>query len=96
MMKFLIRMCVPTETGNKIAQDDISMKNIENYLNHIHAEAAYFFVSNGERNAIFIVNIDSVDMLPRIAEPLFQEFNAKVDIHPVMNLDELKKGYSKS
>jgi hypothetical protein len=35
----------------------------------------------------FIVNMDSVDMLPSIAEPLFQEFNAKVDIYPAMNLD---------
>jgi len=88
-------MHVPTETGNKIAQDDSSMTNLEDYLNHVKAETAYFFVSNGERNAIFIVNIDSVDILPNLAEPLFQKFNAKVDIYPVMNLDELKKGYSK-
>lgn len=95
MMKFLIHMHVPTETGNKIVQDDRGMKNVEEYLNLIKAEAAYFFVSNGERNAIFIVNMDSVDMLPSLAEPLFQKFNAKVDIYPVMNHDELKKGYSK-
>jgi hypothetical protein len=71
------------------------MTNLEDYLNHVKAEVSYFFVSNGERNAIFIVNIDSVDMLPSLAEPLFQKFHAKVDIYPVMNLDELKKGYSK-
>jgi hypothetical protein len=39
--------------------------------------------------------MDSEDMLPSIAEPLFQEFNAKVDIYPAMNLDDLKKAYSK-
>jgi hypothetical protein len=88
-------MHVPTEAGNKIAQDDAGMKNLEDYLNHIKAEASYFFVSNGERNAIFIVNMDSIDMLPSIAEPLFQKFHAKVDIYPAMNFYELKNGYSK-
>lgn len=57
----------PTESGNKIVQDGSGMTNLENYLNHVKAEASYFFVSNGKRNAIFIVNIDSVDMLPNLA-----------------------------
>jgi hypothetical protein len=35
----------------------------------------------------------SVDMMPVIAEPLFQ-MGAKVEFHPAMNLDELKKGLS--
>ena len=35
----------------------------------------------------------SMDMMPVIAEPLFQ-MGAKVEFHPAMNLDELKKGLS--
>jgi hypothetical protein len=33
-------------------------------------------------------------MIQVIAEPLFQGFDANVDIHPTMNLDDLKKAVS--
>jgi len=42
----------------------------------------------------FVLNLPSQDMLPAIAEPLFQDFEADVEIHPAMNLDELKKAIS--
>jgi hypothetical protein len=37
----------------------------------------------------------TVDKIPVIAEPMFQEYNAKVQIHPVMLFDDVKKGLSK-
>jgi hypothetical protein len=40
---------------------------------------------------VFIVNMESPDMIPSIAEPLFQGFGAKVKFHPVMVFDDLKK-----
>lgn len=39
----------------------------------------------------FVVNMDSLDMNPSIAEPLFQGMSANVEFHPVMLLDDLKK-----
>jgi hypothetical protein len=44
----------------------------------------------------FIVNIESNDQIPALMEPLFQGMNAKVEVHPVMNFDDLKKGLSKN
>ena len=44
----------------------------------------------------FIVNMDTPDnKIPIILEPLFQEFKAKVEVHPIMILDDLKKAFSK-
>jgi hypothetical protein len=37
----------------------------------------------------------SADKIPVIAEPFF-EMGAKVEFHPVMNFEELKKGLSAS
>jgi hypothetical protein len=37
----------------------------------------------------------SVDKIPSGAEPMFQEYNAQVEFHPVMILD-LKKGNLKA
>jgi hypothetical protein len=44
----------------------------------------------------FIVNMESADMIPNIAEPLFQDMGAKVEFHPVMLLDDLKKALGRS
>ena len=57
------------------------------------AEAAYFTELNGDRTCLFFIDIPSVDMMPVIAEPLFQ-MGAKVEFHPAMNMEELKKGLS--
>jgi hypothetical protein len=35
--------------------------------------------------------MDTADMMPSLAEPLFQDLGAKVEFHPVMILDDLKK-----
>jgi hypothetical protein len=49
IMRFLIRMHLPTEAGNKLLQDGAAVKNVEDYINPMNAEAAYFVVSDGER-----------------------------------------------
>jgi hypothetical protein len=48
--------------------------------------------ANGNRIAAFIVDIQSADQIPVLAEPLFSEMRAHVEFHPVMSLDDLKKG----
>ena len=45
------------------------------------------------RTIVFIVDMQSADQIPALAEPLFQEWGAKVEFHPVMTLEDLKKGY---
>jgi hypothetical protein len=47
---------------------------------------------DGHRSAAFKVNIESNDQVPAIVEPLFQWMGANLDVIPVMNFDDLKKG----
>jgi hypothetical protein len=42
----------------------------------------------------FAVNMHSADMIPLIIEPLFQKFKARVEMHPIMVFDDLKKAFS--
>jgi hypothetical protein len=95
-MRFLIRTRIPTEDGNKMVQDPNFLKNLEEYMNKVKPEAAYFMPIDGHRSAAFIVNIQSNDQVPAIVEPLFQWMGANVDVIPVMNFDELKMGISKN
>jgi hypothetical protein len=91
-MRFLIRARIPTEAGNKMVQDPNFLKKLEEYINKVKAEATYFFEADGNRIAAFIVDIQSADQIPIISEPLFNGMDAHVELHPVMSLDDLKKG----
>jgi hypothetical protein len=94
-MKFLVRAKIPAEAGNKMVQDPNFLKNLEEYMNKVKPEAAYFMPQAGERSAAFIANIESNDQIPSLVEPLFQWMGANVEVFPVMNFDDLKKGLSK-
>ena len=91
-MRFLIHARIPTEDGNKMVQDPNFLRKLETYINKVKAEATYFFEANGNRIAAFIVDIQSADQIPVLAEPLFSGMGANVEIHPVMSLDDLKEG----
>jgi hypothetical protein len=90
-MRFIVRAKIPTEAGNKMVKDPKFIQNLEEYISKVKAEASYFFEADGNRVCAFVVNMDSVDMIPTIAEPLFQEMGANVEFHPVMSFDDLKK-----
>lgn len=90
-MRFAIRATVPTEAGNKVVKDPNFLANIENFIKTNNVEAAYFYEAGGDRSMTYILDLASADRIPAIAEPLFM-LGAKVEFHPVMNLDDLKKG----
>jgi len=91
-MRFLILAKIPTEDGNKMVQDPKFLEKIEKYINKVKAEATYFFEADGNRVASFIVDIENADQIPVLSEPLFSGMGAHVELHPVMSLDDLKKG----
>jgi len=85
---------MPTEAGNKAVQDPNFLKNLEDYMNKAKPEAAYFFEAGGDRVAAFVVDMQTPDQIPVLAEPLFVGWGAKVEFHPAMNFDDLKKAIS--
>lgn len=91
-MRFLILAKIPTEDGNKMVLDPKFLEKIEKYINKVKAEATYFFETDGNRVASFIVDIKSADQIPVLSEPLFSGMGAHVELYPVMSLDDLKKG----
>jgi hypothetical protein len=92
-MRFLVRVTMPTEAGNKAVKDPKFLKNIEGFVRDMKAESAYFLEMDGRRNALFFVDIPTVDMVVPFSESFFQ-MGADVKFHPAMGLDDLKKGFS--
>ena len=91
-MRFLIRTRIPTEPGNKMMQDPDFLKKLEDYMNKVKPEASYFMPIEGQRSCAFIVNAERNEKLPAMVEPLWQWMGANVDVIPVMNFDDLKRG----
>jgi hypothetical protein len=94
-MRVLVRAIIPTVAGNKMVKDPNFLKNLEDYIQKFNCEATYFTDVNGNRTMVFVLDLPSPDMIPDIVEPLFQGFDANVEIHPAMNLDDLKKAISR-
>ena len=89
-MRFVIRVLIPMEAGNKMVKDPNFIQDIEGFIKNTKAEAAYFTEINGDRTAVLIADMSSNDMIPAIAEPFFQ-MGAKVEFHPAMVLEDPKK-----
>ena len=94
-MRVLVRAIIPVTTGNKMVKDPNFLRNIEDYIKKFNCEASYFTEVNGNRTMAFVLDLPSPDTIPAIAEPLFQGSDANVEIHPAMNLDDLKKAISR-
>ena len=92
-MRVLVRVIFPTEAGNRALKDPNFIKNIQAFIDNYKAEAAFFTPSNGDRSVNFIIDMPSSDMMATIAEPFFQ-MGARVEVQPVMNFEDLKKGLS--
>ena len=56
-------------------------------------EAAYFYLQNGKRTSLLVLDVaDPSEIIP-LAEPLFSLIKAEISLTPVMNVDDLMKGF---
>jgi len=93
-MRTVLKFTIPVEAGNATIRDGTLAKTIESVLGDLKPEAAYFFPHNGERSGFVVFDLKDPSQIPIIAEPLFVALNAKVEFHPAMNVDDLKKALS--
>ena len=90
-MKFLIRVSFPTLLGNEMVNDPTFLKKIEEYIRNTKSESAFFTLSDGERTAMFVMDISSPDQMYNACEPLLM-LGGKVHRDMIMTLDDIKKG----
>ena len=91
-MRMMLKILIPTETGNHAIKDGSLHKIFENTMSKIKPEAAYFVAEHGHRCAMMFFDMNDASDIPSIVEPLFVGLNAKVQLLPAMNSDDLKKG----
>src|SRR6266446_5528577 len=90
-MRCLLKVSIPVETGNTTIGNGTLPKTIESILDELKPEAAYFAEENGKRTGFVFFDLKDTSQIPAVAEPWFLAFNAQVEFHPAMNLEDLKK-----
>jgi hypothetical protein len=93
-MRTLMIVSIGAEAGNKAISDGSLPKIIEAFLAKYNPESAHFTVNNGDRTMYAVFDMKEASDMPSIAEPFYTQLNAKIELTPVMNGEELKRGLS--
>jgi hypothetical protein len=93
-MRMLVKVTVPTMSGNKAIQSGELPKVIGNFLERWKPEAAYFGAERGARTGWFFVDVKEASQIPPMFEPFFMGLDAQIEMSPVMSPADLKAGLS--
>ena len=91
-MRMMLKILIPTEAGNHTIKDGSLGTILETTMSKLKPEAAYFVAQDGLRSAMMVFDMKDASAIPGIVEPLFLGLNAEVELLPVMNADDLKRG----
>ena len=78
-----------------MVKDPNFLMNFENSIKKFNCEISYFTEIGGNRTMIFVLDLPSTGIVPTILEPLFQGFEANIEVHQAMNFDDVKNAISK-
>jgi hypothetical protein len=93
-MRLMLKFSIPVERGNAAFADGSLGKTIEKLIADSGAEAAYLTAVDGQRGGMIFYEASESSHIPKLAEPLFPALSASIEIIPVMNAEELKRGLS--
>lgn len=93
-MRMLLKASIPVEKGNESFQSGTMAQGIQSLMETLKPEAAYFFPEDGKRTALFVFEMNDSSQLVPIVEPLFTNLDAAVHITPVMNSEDLERGFA--
>jgi hypothetical protein len=90
----MAKISIPAESGNQAIKNGSLGKAVQQAAERWKPEAMYFTAFDGMRTAIIVFDLPDASAIPPFAEPFLQGLNAKIELAPVMNGDDLQKGLS--
>jgi hypothetical protein len=94
-MRTLMKITIPIEAANQAVADGSAGRIVQGALETLRPEAAYFYPSDEGRVILLVLDVKEVSDLPRIGEPFFKGFQARVTFTPVMNAQDFRDGMIK-
>lgn len=92
----LLKASFDTEKANEAVRNGTLTKMVQEAVEHIRPEAAYFTADEGRRTAFIFFDMKESSQMPALSEPFFQNLDAKISYTPVMNLEDVQKGLSQT
>ncbi|WP_369148248.1 hypothetical protein [Streptomyces sp. R44] len=90
----LLKVRMDTAASNEAIKQGALLRILEDTLQEVGAESAYFTVEDGCRTCYVFFDLADAAQMPKISRPFFMELGAKVYYVPVMNVEELHQGIS--
>jgi hypothetical protein len=95
-MRIMMKVAIPTETGNKAIKEGILPKTVSAFVEQYKPESCYFFAEHGRRTAMFFFDLKDTASIPSVAESFFMHLNASIEMCPVMNLEDMRTGVERA
>ena len=95
-MRMLLKISMPGDQANVAAKSGALQQTLQSTMEALKPEAAYFYPEDGRRTAIMIFDMKGSWQLPALLEPLFQKLGAAVQVTPVMNGEDLQRGFKEA
>ncbi len=91
-MRVMLRAHMDTAATNEGIKTGALPQAIKTLMEKVKPEAAYFGLHEGVRSCWMVFDLQDSAQMPPLMEDLFVQFNAEIDVAPVMNAEELAKG----
>ncbi len=94
-MRMMLKFTLPVEKGNAAINDGSLGRAMESIMSKLKPEAAYFMPTDGKRGGMIFFDLAEPAQIVEAVEPFFLNLNAAIELVPVMNGDDLRKGLGK-
>ena len=95
-MRMLLKVSMSVVQANEAAKSGALQRTIQSTMEALKPEAAYFYPEDGKRTALMVFDMKGSWQLPAMVEPLFQNLGASVHVTPVMNGEDLQRGFKEA
>ncbi|MFI0737213.1 DUF3303 family protein [Streptomyces sp. NPDC021100] len=91
-MRTLLRARLDTPAANEAIRNGTMADTMRGVLDRLRPEAAYFTCMDGGRTCFLVFEMREPAEMPALVEQFFLGMEAEVELHPVMNADDLWEG----
>lgn len=93
-MRMMVTMKVPPAAGNRAIKDHKLVGIIEKTIAAMQPECCYFMLDNGHRTMRAVFDLKNQHDQISIFEPAMIELDASIELIPVMNGEDLHRGFA--
>ncbi|AZM89280.1 MULTISPECIES: DUF3303 family protein [Streptomyces] len=90
-MRVMLRAHMDTAATNEGITTGGLPQAIKSLMDRVKPEAAYFGLHEGVRSCWIVFDLQDSGQLPSLTWDLFHEFNAEIEVAPVMTGEDLAK-----